>query len=119
VGSDGTPISYLALKAGTPVFASDGVAVGTVARVLEVPGEDLFKGLAVTTPQGVRLVERDSVASIAERAVRLTIDSEAARRLGPVEGAPVYAADPSQGIGPSLRDRWNRLFGRGRWRRVS
>jgi hypothetical protein len=116
---DGTPISYLALRPGTPVFASDGASVGTVERVLQVAEEDLFEGLVVKTPQGARFVDRDSVTSIAEHAVRLSIDAEQAQRLGPPDGPPVYAANPAEGAGSSLRDRWNRLFRRGRWKRVS
>jgi hypothetical protein len=116
---DGAPVSYLALEPGTPVFSSDGERVGTVARVLQVPEEDLFEGLAVTTAEGARLVERSSVSSIAERAVRLTIDAETVGHLPPPEGAPVYVADPNEGTGPSFRDRWNRLFSRGRWKRIS
>jgi hypothetical protein len=116
---DGEPVSYLALAEGTPVFSSDGTRVGTVARVLQVPDEDLFEGLAVKTGGGLRWVERDVVASIAERAVRLTIDADAVGRLGPPKGSPAYTVDPTEGAGPSLRDRWNRLFRRGRWKRVS
>lgn len=116
---DGRPVSYLALVLGTSVFSSDGTRVGTVARVLQVPDEDLFEGLAVTTADGPRFVGRDAISSIAERAVRLGIDAEAVRRLGRPEGSPVYTVDPTEGAGPSLRDRWNRLFRRGRWKRVS
>jgi hypothetical protein len=117
--SDGQPVSYLALASGTVVFASDGARVGTVARVLQVPDEDLFEGLAVKTDDGLRFVERNQVSSLAERAVRLTIDAEAVRRLNPPEGAPAYSVDPTEGAGPSFGDRLNRLFRRGRWKRVS
>jgi hypothetical protein len=116
---DGRPVSYLALAEGTRVFAGDGTQVGTVARVLQVPDEDLFEGLAVKTREGLRFVERNAVSSIAERAVRLTIDAEAVRQLDPPHGSPAYSVDPTEGAGPSLRDRLDRLFRRGRWTRVS
>jgi hypothetical protein len=116
---DGSPIAYLALKRGTPVFTSDGIDLGTVDRVLQVPEKDLFEGLVVRTHDGARFVDRDSVSSIAEHAVRLTIDAAEARRLGPPDGPSVFNVDPTEGAGTSLRSRWNRLFRRGRWKRVS
>jgi hypothetical protein len=117
--ADGPPTSYLALKAGTQVFTSDGAALGTVQRVLQVPDEDVFTGIVVDTAEGVRLVERDDIASLAERAVRLAIDAEAAKALGPPSGTPTFKADPSAGAGQPLRNLWSRLFRRGGWKRVS
>jgi hypothetical protein len=73
----------------------------------------------VTTGDGLRFVGRDAVSSIAERAVRLGIDAGAVGRLDRPEGSPTYTVDPTEGAGPSLRDRLNRLFRRGRWKRVS
>jgi hypothetical protein len=117
--TDGIPISYLALKAGTPVYTSDGELLGTLERVLHVPEEDVFTGVVVNTAQGPCLVERDDIASIAERAVRLALDAQAAKELGPPSGTPTFKADPALEAGRPLRRWWSRLFGRGGWKRVS
>jgi sporulation protein YlmC with PRC-barrel domain len=117
--ADGPPTSYLTLKRGTEVYTSDGARLGTVEQVLQVPEEDVFSGIVVRTAEGARLVERDDIASLAERAVRLTIDAKAARELAPPSGTPTFKADPTAGAGQSLRSLWSRLFRRGGWKRVS
>jgi hypothetical protein len=117
-GADGSPVSYLALAPGTPVYSADGVLVGTVERVLQVPAEDLFTGLAIATSEGPRHVPRDDIASLAERAVRLRLDATEARQLSPPSGPPVFKADPGEGVGRSFRDWWKRHFSRGGWKRV-
>lgn len=117
--ADGPPISYLALNPGTPVYTSDGTRLGTVEHVLSVPEEDVFTGIVVRTERGPRMAGRDDIASLAERAVRLALDKDAAERLDPPSATPTFKADPTAGAGRSLRDSWNRLFGRGGWKRVS
>jgi hypothetical protein len=117
--ADGLPVSYLALRSGTPVYTSDGFQLGTVERVLSVPEEDVFTGIVVSTSQGPRMAERDDIATLAERAVRLSIDTAAAGRLVPPSSTPSFKVDPTAGAGRSLRNWWNRLFGRGGWKRVS
>ena len=42
----------MALRKGTPVFASDGAQVGVVERVLSHPEADLFDGIVIDTRRG-------------------------------------------------------------------
>src|SRR4051794_4914072 len=94
----GAPISYMTLKRGTPVVASDGTRVGTVEHVLSHPEADLFDGIVIDTrrgPGGHRFVDAPEVAAIAERAVTLTIDAAAAARLPrPGENPAELSAGP-------------------------
>jgi hypothetical protein len=71
---DGPAISYLALRRGTVVRASDGSEVGQVRRVLDNEREHIFDGLVIETRVGSRFVDAPEVAYIAERAVTLTLD---------------------------------------------
>lgn len=108
-------ISYLALQPGTPVESSAGTRFGTVAHVLQVPELDLFDGIVVKTPHGLRFVDRDQIASITTSAVRcLLSDSEMAALPAPAN-PPVETVDPGQDVGPSLTARLGRMFGREHW----
>jgi hypothetical protein len=73
---DGHAISYKALTRGTAVRASDGVEVGTVARVQDNVRENIFDGIVVATRDGKRFVDAPEVGRIAERAVTLTITAQ-------------------------------------------
>ncbi len=107
---DGHAISYKLLAPGTPVVTSDGLPLGTVARVLENEREHIFDGIVVSTPQGERFLDAPEVGRIAERQVTATIDAAAAAGLPePEAGAPVFHADPKAG-------RFRRFFGGG-WKR--
>ena len=77
----GSPISYMVLAEGTPVFASDGPEVGKVARVLAVPEKDIFDGIVINTSGGRRFVDAPEVGRIYERGVMLGIDSAEAASL--------------------------------------
>jgi PRC-barrel domain protein len=110
------PVSFLTLPAGTPVFASDGTEVGTVARVLADSGTAIFDGVIITTGDGYRFVDAPEVARITAGGVRLTIDSAAARALPePSQGPRVVRVDPrrgvkrSGGVVGSLRRSWDRF----------
>lgn len=78
---DGHSISYKVLEPGTPVQASDAVAVGTVRDVLENRAEHIFDGLVIDTPGGRRFVDAPEVDRIAELRVTLTIDAQAVAAL--------------------------------------
>lgn len=74
--SDDQAISYLALKRGTPVFASDGVQVGTVVRVLDNVREHIFDGIDISSPtHGMRFIDAPEVGRITTSRVDLTIDA--------------------------------------------
>ena len=112
---DPMPISYLALEPGTPVVTATGTAIGTVEHVLQIPAEDLFDGIVVTTDAGLRFVDRDQIAEITTAAVRCTLTDEEAAALPPPEGTIVLEADASKDTGHSLSDWFGRMFGRPRW----
>lgn len=73
--NDGHAISYKVLRRGTVVRSSDGVEIGTVRRVHEAARENIFDGIDVLTPEGMRFVDAPEIAHIAERAVTLTISA--------------------------------------------
>lgn len=73
---DGLAISYKALPRGTHVRDSEGADVGKVRRVLDNARENIFDGIVVETPHGMRFVDAPEVAHIAERAVTLNITAE-------------------------------------------
>ena len=73
----GAPSSYLLLKPGVAVVASDDVHVGTVSRVLADPEIDIFDGIVVSTVDGERRVAWAQVHAIYDNGVELTIDAAA------------------------------------------
>ena len=77
----GSPTSYMALATGTPVYGSDDVEVGRVARVLAVHEKDIFDGIVIDTNRGRRFVDAPEVQRIYEQGVILSIDSAAAASL--------------------------------------
>jgi sporulation protein YlmC with PRC-barrel domain len=107
---DGNPIHYAAVKRGTPVYASDGQQVGKVDEVVDNYEEHILDGFVIETTNGeLRFVDAPEVARTAERAVRLSIDSDAAAQLPPPEKGP-----PS--FSPRRTGRLGKLLGGG-WRR--
>jgi sporulation protein YlmC with PRC-barrel domain len=108
---DGHAIHYTAVARGTPVFASDGVEVGTVAQVVDNYREHILDGIVIRTPEaGLRFVDGPEVSRTAERAVTLAIDSGRVSQLPPPErGVGSFRANVRTG-------RLGRLFGSG-WKR--
>jgi hypothetical protein len=109
------PISYLALQPGTPLLSSSGSTFGTVEHVLQIPEEDLFDGIVVTTSQGLRFVDRDQIVEITTNAVRCSLSDAEAAALDVPEGTPMFHVDVLQDQGQSLSARLGRMFGRQRW----
>lgn len=108
---DGHAVHYTAVERGTPVYASDGVEVGSVDRILDNYEEHIFDGLVIKAGDGtLRFVDAPEVARTAERAVTLTITARESAELPPPEqGAPTFR--------PNMRSgRLGRLLGGG-WRR--
>lgn len=89
---EGRPISYEALRAGTPVLTAGGTEFGKVHHVLQVPELDVFDGLSVKTPHGLRFVDRDQIAEITTTLVRCTLSDEEAAALPAPSGPPVRPA---------------------------
>lgn len=113
---EGQPISYMALRTGTPVLTAAGTEIGTVEHVLQIPSLDLFDGIAVKTRHGLRFVDRDQIASITTTAVRCTLGDEEAAALPPPHGTPSLRPDPGHDEGHSLTAWYGRLFGREHWK---
>ena len=108
---EGHAIHYSAVERGTPVYSADGIEVGRVEAVLDNHREHIFDGLIFAEESGeLRFADAPEVARTAERAVTLTLDAEAARRLGPPEkGHAKFVPDLRAG-------RVGRFFGGG-WKR--
>lgn len=100
-------VSYRVLEPGTRVVASDGVALGTVAEVLENRLEDIFDGLVIDTPGGRRFVDAPEVARITASTVTLAIDGGQAARLPERDpaGGPEFSANTRGG---RFRRPWRR-----------
>lgn len=101
-------IGFKVLPKGTPVLASDGQQVGTVAKVLDNVREHIFDGIVIATDDGRRFVDAPEVAEITNRKVVLTIDAAAAADLpahtgmrGRIESGAKRSAN-----------RWKRRLGR-------
>ncbi len=105
---DGAAIHYTAVAAGTPVYSSDGVEVGTVRQMLDNHREHIFDGVVFRDGGGaLRFVDAPEVARTAERGVTLNLSASEAAELGPPEsGSPSVL--PVTGGGGFL----GRLFGR-------
>lgn len=80
------PVGYLGLPKGTPVFASDGVRVGKVQKVMHHERERIFDGLVVQADDGRKFVDAPEVGFMSLRQVELEIDSHAFARLSPPSG---------------------------------
>ena len=117
--TDDDAISYLAVPSGVPVLTATGHEIGTLEHVLQIPEEDLFDGLVVATPGGLRFVDADQVQVITTSYVRSTLDDDAAGHLTAPDGPPVYRVDTIEDTGQSLHDRLGRLFRRAHWIRDS
>ena len=114
---DDIPIAYSALEKGVPVVSASGREFGKVEHVLEIPAEDLFDGIVVTTGAGLRFVDRDQIELITTTRVRCALTDEQAAALKPPDGDAVFTTDASADTGSSLHDRFGRLFGRAHWKR--
>ncbi len=112
---DAEPIAYSALPKGVPLLAQSGEQFGTVEHVLEIPEEDLFDGIVVDTPAGLRFVDRDQIGEITTAYVRCLLTDEEASTLPEPSGTPVYTSDPQQDAGSTLHDRFGRMFRRQKW----
>ena len=110
-----TALSYQDAVPGTPVFTRSGKEIGTLERVLEVPGRDLFDGIVIATDWGLRFIDADQIELITIRNVRCRLDDAEAARLPPPEGAAVYQVSSLDEIGDSLHERLGRMFRRPHW----
>jgi hypothetical protein len=115
--SDDHRIAYTAATPGTPVMTVDGIVIGALERVLDIPDLDLFDGIVVTTEDGDRFVDRDQISYFTAAAVHCSLTAEESATLPEPDSAPTYRADPGQAGSNSIVDRVRRAFGRGKWTR--
>ena len=109
MSDDDHSISYLALPPGVPVVTSDGVQIGTVAKVLDNAREHIFDGIVVDTGSGRRVfVDAPEVARITGSRVTLTIDATEAAQLPAHSGTTGSVHTRATRTG----HRWRRWFGR-------
>ena len=114
----GRRISYLALSVGTPVVSSSGTEFGKVHHVLQVPELDLFDGISVQTPNGLRFVDRDQITELTTTVVRCELTDDQVAALPVPDAPPSVEADVARDEGPSLTARLGRLFGRPHWKDI-
>ena len=114
----GAPSSYLAVRPGVAVYASDGEKLGEVEHVLAVPDDDVFDGIVLDTsvlPGGHRFVDAPEVAEIYERGVVLGIDAAAAEDLPEPSANPgaleAHPGDMAKSGHDKLRRAWDLLSG--------
>ncbi len=111
--SDEQPIAYQALATGTEICCADGTAIGTVEHALQ--DLDLFDGLAVNTPHGLRFIDRDHISTITTRKVTTTLAPSDLADLPKPDGTPMYHADALQDEGPGLTAQFGRMLRREHW----
>lgn len=112
---DAQPVSYEGATHGVPMLSSTGTQFGTLEKVLEIPSEDLFDGVIVSTSHGRRFVDRDQIAQITTEYIRCTIDDDSVAALPEPSGSAVFEADAGYGEGNSFREWVHRTFGHGGW----
>ena len=117
----GQPSSYLAVRAGVPVYSRDEMEVGKVEHVLSTPDIDIFDGIVLDTsvlPGGHRFVDAPEVEEIYERGVVLKIDAAEAERLPEPSANPGALDVGSDDMVPGdrhdkLRRAWDVISGKG------
>jgi hypothetical protein len=101
------PVSWLLIREGWKVVASDGSEIGEVDEIAGDDTEDIFDGLAVATSAfgKARYVLSEQVGLITEGVVHLTITPAQAAELGeylePATSAEIEP-DSKGGIGETL-----------------
>jgi hypothetical protein len=109
------PVSYEGVPEGVPLLTSTGESFGTLAKVLEIPSEDLFDGVVVKTRHGHRFVDRDQITEITTEYIKTDLDDAAASSLPTPSGTAAFDADAGYGEGNTFREWVHRTFGHGGW----
>ncbi len=105
---EGRPISYLEVSHHVPVYASDASEVGSVHHVVSAPAEDIFHGIVIKVPDGLRFIAADDIAALHEGGVDLRIDSAAVANAPFPHGAAPAWHDREPGVKPST---WKHVLG--------
>jgi hypothetical protein len=116
--SDETPIAYEVLAKGTRVLSASGTEIGVVEHVLADSSLDLFDGLVVKTPAGLRFVTADQVGLITTTAVHSKVaDADIPNLQQPHTGDQVLEANPDEYDGNLLSKFFGKMFFREHWTR--
>ena len=116
--TDETPIAYEALAKGTRVLTVTGTEIGIVEHVLADSGLDLFDGLVVKTPQGLRFLTADQVGLITTTAVHSKVaDADVANLQMPHTGDAVFHDDLNEYGRDGLTKWFGKMFLREHWMR--
>ena len=115
----GSPISYLALEAGTDVVSSDGKRVGKVEHVLADEDTDIFDGLVIdiqTGPGGLHFADAELVDELYERAAVLKLPAAEVEQLPKPAPSPAvmehHGAEDTEGpLERKLRRAWDLISG--------
>jgi uncharacterized protein YrrD len=115
----GEPTSYLVLNPGTPVYSSDGEAIGKVTHVLAAEDEDVFDGIVIGEHifgEEHRFADADDVQEIFEHGVVLKLDRAACAKLPkPTANPAVMRDDPAESKSDfrhqKLMRAWDRISG--------
>lgn len=107
----GIAVHYTAVQRGTPVYSSDGVAVGTVRKVEDNFDEHILDGFEIEAEDGtVRFVDGPEVQRTFERGVTLGITADELDAHAPVKPKNPLAGGGKKGSGGG--GGLGRLFGR-------
>jgi uncharacterized protein YrrD len=87
------PVSWLVVEPGWRVVSAEGAYVGTVRDVVGDTGKDIFNGLSVAPGllKAAKYVPAESVGTITEGRVELTLSEDEFDALGRHEEAPPSA----------------------------
>ncbi|HEX4324292.1 MAG TPA: DUF2171 domain-containing protein [Gaiellaceae bacterium] len=113
----GDPVSWLMIRPGWKVYASDGTEVGAVDEVTGDDGADIFDGLAVaTTALGQpKYVPAEQIATITEGRIDLSLTREQVESadafLEPATSAEIEP-DDHHGVGESIGAEARKLEGK-------
>ncbi|MGH3054046.1 MAG: DUF2171 domain-containing protein [Gaiellaceae bacterium] len=112
----GDPVSWLMIRPGWKVYASDGTDVGAVDEVAGDDGADIFDGLAVATSAlgKPKYIPAESVVTITEGRIDLSLTREevdgAGEFLEPATTAEIEPGD-HHGLGESIGAEARKLEG--------
>jgi RNA polymerase sigma-70 factor (ECF subfamily) len=113
----GTPISYMVLANGTPVYSADEEQIGEVTHVLAVEDEDVFDGVVIAVGADHRFADADDVDRIYEHGLVLKLNRAECEQLPkPSPNPAVIRDDPAESRADirheKLRRAWDRISGK-------
>lgn len=81
--TDETPIAWLALEPGTPIYSSDDQPIGKVDEVIADRQKDIFSGITFKTSMlaSALFIPADRIGSISKDAVQTTISAAESENL--------------------------------------